>query len=663
MLLRAAAVTGGAISVGCGITALLLHLLHAPIWPNDLDPYWRSAVVWAIALGGPGAALAWLRPANAVGWLVLTAGLAGGIGEALFAWSVMALEVAPGSLRFNPLLVWVGTWIWVPGYLLVPTLVVLLVPEGRPPSRRWVPVLFFQVSVLVFATVGFALAPWDAVDPPLTWRGLKNPLGVAGAEFLVEVSLPLVGLSVVTSVASLVARMRSAVGADRQQLKWVLLGAVLTVVVGVSAFLAPSSFSPWVAAGAVVPLVAGTTVAALRHRLWDVEAFIARSAIYLALTLLVAATYLLVVGLVGARIGGGGAPLLAIVLVALGLQPARSVVQRQVNRLLYGQRDDPYAVLAILGQRLEGAAATDPGGDVLPNVARTVAETLRLPYAGILVQGDVVTSHGSRPETVEQLPLVHLGEEVGALEVAARRGESSIGAADRQLLGDLARGLAGAVHNLRLTRDLVKSRLSLVTAREEERRRLHRDIHDDLGPALAALALQLETAHDLVAKDPLEARAVLARVTQQVRDAVATTRRIVTDLRPVNLDDLGLAGALEELAARFASQALDVETELEDPGELPAATEVVLLRVAAESLTNVARHSGAAVCRIALQQDRDTLRLSITDDGRGFPNRIPHGVGLRSMRERTAEIGGRFTVQSIADGGTVVSVTVPLTTA
>lgn len=663
LLRRAAAVAGGVVSVACGITALVLHLVHAPIWPNDLDPYWRSAVVWAVAVGGPGAALAWLRPANAVGWLVLTAGLAGGIGEVLFAWAVMALEVVPGSLWFDPLLVWVGTWLWVPGYLLVPTLVLLLVPEGRPPSKRWTPVLFFQVLVLVLATVGFALAPWDAVEPPLTWRGLKNPLGLAGAERLVEVTLPLVGVSVVASVASVVARMRGADGTERQQLKWVLLGAVLTVLVGASAFLAPAAFSPWLAAAAVLPLVAGTTVAVLRHRLWDVETFIARSAIYVALTVLVAATYLLVVGLVGARIGGNGAPLLALALVALGLQPARSFVQRQVNRLLYGQRDDPYAVLAMLGQRLEGAAATEPGGQALPNVARTVAETLRFPYAGVLVEGEVVSSHGARPETTERLLLVHLGEEVGALEVAPRRGESSIGAADRQLLVDLARGLAGAVHNLRLTRDLVQSRLSIVTAREEERRRLHRDIHDDLGPALAALALQLETAQDLVSKDPVEARAVLARVTQQVRDAVATTRRIVTDLRPVNLDDLGLAGALEELAARFASQALDVETNLEDPGELPAAIEVVLLRVAAESLTNVARHSGASVCRIALQREGDALRLAIADNGRGLPNRISQGVGLRSMRERAAEVGGVCTLEPLADGGTLVSVTVTVGTA
>jgi two-component system NarL family sensor kinase len=658
-VLRRVAVLGGGISVLCGITALLLHVVYAAVWPADLDPYWRSAVVWSIAMGGPGAALAWLRPANAVGWLVMSAGLAGGLGEVVFAWSVVALEVAPSALGFHPLLVWVGSWLWVPGYLLVPTLVLLLVPEGRPPSPRWTPVLWFQIAVMALATTGFALTPWDAVEPPTTWQGLTNPLGVPGAERLLHIALPLVGVSVLASVTSLVVRVRRAEGAERQQLKWVLLGAVLTVLLGASAFLAPAASAPWVAAAVLLPLVAGAAVAALRYRLWDVEALIARSAIYVALSLLVAATYLLVVGLIGVRVGDGTAPLMALVLVALGLQPARTAVQRQVNRLLYGQRDDPYGVLATLGHRLEGAAAAEPGGEALPDVARTVAEALRLPYAGVVVDGDLVSSHGYRPSVVERLPLVHRGEQVGALEVAARRGEAAIGAQDRQLLGDLARSLAGAAHSLRLTRALVDSRLSLVTAREEERRRLHRDIHDDLGSALAALALQLEAAQDQVSIDPAQAQVTLARVTRHVREAVATTRRIVTDLRPANLDDLGLVGALEELAARFTSGDLIVDTRLQDPGELPAAVEVVLYRVAAEALTNVIRHSGASTCRISLHRDGTDLRLAVRDDGTGGPATTAAGVGLRSMRDRTDEVGGTCTVEHELPG-THVSVVVPL---
>lgn len=404
---RTVAVLGGLLSIACGVTALLLHVVHGEVWPSDLDPYWRSGVVWAIAVGAPGAALAWLRPANPIGWLVLASGLAFGVSEVVYAWAVVALEVPSITLSFHPNLLWVGTWIWVPGYVLVPTVVLLLVPEGRLPSRRWRPVMTLQVVALALGIMGFALTPWERMDPPITWQGLTNPFGVPGAEWLLDVSLGMFALGVGASVVSLVVRMRGATALERQQLKWVLLGAILSVVLGASGFLAPGSLAQWVAAAAILPLVTGTTVAVLRYRLWDVEAFIARSAIYGVLTLLVAATYLAVMGLVGAGLGAGGAPLLALVLVALGLHPARTAVQRQVNRLLYGQRDDPYAVLAALGQRLEGAAGTEPGGEALPRVARTVADALRLPYAGVVVDGKLVSSHGQRPKAVERIPLLH----------------------------------------------------------------------------------------------------------------------------------------------------------------------------------------------------------------------------------------------------------------
>lgn len=657
---RTVAVLGGLLSIACGVTVLLLHVVHGEVWPSDLDPYWRSAVVWAIAVGAPGAVLAWLRPANPIGWLVLSSGLTFGVSEVVYAWAVVALEVPSITLSFHPNVLWVGTWIWVPGYVLVPTVVLLLVPEGRLPSRGWRPVMTLQVIALALGIMGFALTPWERMDLPITWQGLTNPFGVAGAEWLLDVSLGMFALGVAASVVSLVVRMRGARALERQQLKWVLLGAILSVVLGASGFLAPGSLAQWVAAAAILPLVTGTTVAVLRYRLWDVEAFIARSAIYGMLTLLVAATYLAVMGLVGAGLGAGGAPLLALVLVALGLQPARTAVQRQVNRLLYGQRDDPYAVLAALGQRLEGAAGTEPGGEALPRVARTVADALRLPYTGVVVDGQLVSSHGQRPKAVERIPLLHRGEDVGELEIGVRRGEGRIGPGDRRLLGDLARGLAGAAHSLRLTRELLESRQAIVSAREEERRRLHCDLHDDLGPALAALVLQLETAHDLVRTDPDGAEALLRHLKGHARGTVDVARRIVTDLRPVNLDDLGLVEAVEELVARFQSSQLSVTTAMEDPGRLPAAVEVVLLRVAAEALANVARHSGASVCRVHLGVDAGWIGLEVVDNGIGIADGAPPGVGLRSMRERVTEIGGRCTVGRLAAGGTRVAATLPV---
>lgn len=658
-LRRPFAIAGGGIAVTGGAVALVLHVVHVDVWPADLDPYWRSAVVWAIAVGGPGAALAWLRPSNRVGWLVLTAGLTLAVAQLLFSWSVLALEVPDTGLRFSVWLVWVGSWLWVPGYVLVPTLVLLIVPDGRLPSRRWRPIAAFQILAVATATAGFAFTPWDRVDPPLTWRGLENPFGVAGAEQLLAVSLGLVALGTAASVVSLVVRMLSGSPLQRQQFKWMLLGAVLTVVVAVSGFAAPPRIAPWVAATAVLPLVGATVVAVLRHRLWHVEAVIARSAVATILTLLVVATYLVVVWLAGSRLEAGGAPLIALVVVALGFQPVRIGVQRQVNRLLYGQRDDPYAVLAALGQRLEGAAGVEPGGEALPGVARTVSDALRLPYVGIVVDGRVVSAHGSRPAVVETIPLVHAGEPMGALEVGPRRGEPTIGRDDQVLLTDIARRLAGAAHSLRLTRDLVSSRHAIVTAREEERRRLHRDLHDDLGPVLASLVLQLETAHDLVASDPADAQLLIRRLTGHARGAVQGTRRIVAGLRPANLDDLGFLGALEELAADFSSAELEVTTVFDDVGQLPAAVEVVLLRVVSEALTNTVRHSGASRCRIRLRDRGARVEMTVEDDGRGDGPRDIAGVGLRSMRERVEELGGRFDAE-LGSRGTSIYASIPV---
>jgi two-component system, NarL family, sensor kinase len=653
---RGAALSGGLLAVSFGTISLLLHLAYGDVWPADLNPFWRSAIVWAIAVGGPGAILAWLRPANPLGWLVCASGLALGTGQLSFSWAVVALEVPEIDLWFHPIVVWVGTWIWVPGYVLVPTLVLLLVPDGRLPSPRWRWVARFQLAAIVLGVVGFALTPWDLVKPPVTWQGLQNPFGLAGAQHVLTVSLAMVAAGAAASLVALAVRMRRGSSLERQQLKWVLLGAVLTVVMGAAAFVAPEAVAAWVAAAAVLPLVAGTVVATLRHRLWQVEAFIARSAVAAIITLLVVATYLLLVWLAGARFGAGGAQLVALVVVGLGLQPARLGVQRQVNRLLYGQRDDPYAVLAALGQRLDGAAGAEPGGEALPGVARTVATALRFPYVGIVVDDELVSNHGPRPAAVEEIPLVHAGEVVGALEVGLRRGEQHLDPDDHSLLSDISRSLAGAAHNLRLTRDLLASRQAIVTAREEERRRLHRDLHDDLGPALAALRLQLETAHDMVATDPDGARELLRRLGAHALDAVEVTRRIVTDLRPPNLDDLGLIGSLEELAARFSSNTLRVTTEIDAVGPYSAAVEVVLLRVAAEALTNTARHSGASHCRIQLRELGGSVELIIDDDGSGIAEPTPGGVGLRSMRERVAEVGGSCHVERLSTGTRVVAI-------
>ncbi len=220
-----------------------------------------------------------------------------------------------------------------------------------------------------------------------------------------------------------------------------------------------------------------------------------------------------------------------------------------------------------------------------------------------------------------------------------------------------------------MTADLQRSRLRLVTAREEERRRLRRDLHDGLGPELASMTLQTEAARDYLTADPSRSDALLADLTAQLQAATAEIRRLVYELRPPALDDLGLATALRTLAARYDHEApdgLSVVVEASAfPRSLPAAAEVAAYRICQEALTNVVRHARARHCTLELvlanEKERSAaLSVEIRDDGCGLPVDRRAGVGLASMRERAAELGGTCSIESVPTGGTRVMAILPL---
>jgi signal transduction histidine kinase len=364
--------------------------------------------------------------------------------------------------------------------------------------------------------------------------------------------------------------------------------------------------------------------------------------------------------------------LLATGLAAVLFQPLRNRLQRGVNHLMHGERDEPYKVLSRLGEHLESTLSPDA---VLPTVVQTVKEALKLPYVAIELERDAtfetVASAGEPAQDPQRLPLVYGGATVGRLVVRPRAGDAAFTAADKHLLGDLAHQIGVAAHAVRLTdealrlsADLQRSRERLVTTREEERRRLHRDLHDGLGPMLGSLALKLDVAGDMLERDPAAARVLLGGLKTQTQSAVADIRRLVYALRPPALDDLGLLGAISETAAQYTNNGLRVSVEA--PGRLPplpAAVEVAAYRIVQEALTNVVRHAEASECAIRLverEADR-TLRLEIRDDGCGLPPERGRGVGVASMRERAAELGGECVVESLSAGGTRVRASLPCT--
>src|SRR5215204_4161787 len=566
-------------------------------------------------------------PRNPIGWIFCGVGLLYAIRRFAQAY---AEYTRYGNIAFplGDYAGWLASSLEYTWQALAVVFLMLLFPDGRLLSRRWRIVAGIAICGAALSTLYDAFAPYHQgpFTPPY-----GNPFGVVGVVgglfttyelFAASQSLGIALLlaSSLAALFSLILRLRRARGDERQQLMWFLYAAV-PAVAGLPAVMLGSIVfrfttdlllnttyapSPWGSFFAnvyyaspiallVLPLF--TYIAILRHGLYDIDRLVNRTLVYGALTACIAGIYALAVGGIGtffeAR-GNFGISLLAAVLVAVLFQPLRSRLQRGVDRLMYGERDDPHAVTSRLGRRLEATLAPEA---VLPTIAETIAQALKLPYAAILVkEGEGFRSaaaYGSPTAEPEALPLVYQREEIGRLVIAPRAPGEQFSTGDRRLLEDLARQTEVAVHAVRLTSDLQGSRERLVTTREEERRRLRRDLHDGLGPTLASFALKLDAARKLVRRKPEDAEEMLSRLKDQTQDTVSDVRRLVYDLRPPALDDLGLVAAIRQQAEShvfvadiYSGDAVREKTAedglvgftLEAPGDdlpnLPAAVEV-----------------------------------------------------------------------------------------
>ncbi len=472
----------------------------------------------------------------------------------------------------------------------------------------------------------------------------------------------------------------------RLQARWAVSGFVLSLLLIVTLNMLPKNIL-----GApildrrelgflLLPIPIGLGVAILRYRLFEIDRLINRALVYGALTVFVASVYIFVVGYLGSLLHTTENvhtradlffSLLATGVIALLFQPLRERIQSVVNRLMYGERDEPYRVLAHLGQRLEATLASN---DVLPTIVETIATTLRLPYVAIVLKEEgremnyevgATASYGnlsstSRPALLEHFPLLYQHETIGELMVALREGEDTLSSADRNLLQTIAEQAAVAGHAARVTVELQTSRERLVTAREEERRRIRRDLHDGLGPALASITLKLDATRNLLPPTAEQSAQLLKELKNQTQGAIADIRRLVYDLRPPALDELGLVGALHEYATRARSEELEISMQVREPlPPLSAAVEVATYRIVTEALANVQRHAHARHCRVSLVVN-GALQLEIQDDGAGLPEPYHAGVGLTSMRERATELGGTCVIENVPEGGTRVLARLPL---
>jgi signal transduction histidine kinase len=543
---------------------------------------------------------------------------------------------------------WVSNWLWVPAYLIVPTVFLLIFPDGRLPSRRWRPAMAAALAGIAASTLDWALRPVTYVDVAGLYpagytgvladlHGLPPALNVAGLACTIG--------AVAAAVASLAARYRPADEEVRRRLQWVLAAALLTV--GVAGVALTGPWGPVMVALAAVPLPVAVSVAIVAHRLWDLDLLLSRALAFGAVSVALLAAYALAAFTLGGVIGAGA----AAVLVALVVHPLYVRLLAAANRLVYGDRDDPARALRRLGARLSGAGAP---GDLLDRMAAEVGRVLRIHYVAVEEPDGVVASWGRPGETAERVPLLHRGEPVGALLLGER-----LRPKDRALVAELAPHVAVVAHAHRLGADLERSHGRLLAARQEERDRLLYELHDGLGPTLAALALQLDRGRRLVDCDPEGAKQVMEQLSVRIRGAVEDVRSIVNDLRPPPLDDLGLAGALTELGRGFAGD-LAVEVEISpDLPALPPPVELAAYRIAAEALTNAVRHAMASRCTVTLRAT-DALELRVDDDGVGVGAPARHGFGLASMRRRSEELNGTFELLTGAGAGTHLVVRLPL---
>ncbi|WP_290859488.1 histidine kinase [Hamadaea sp.] len=607
-----------------------------------VDSYLLTNSAMGVGFAVCGGILAVQRGRNPIGWLLLAAGVAhlltaasGAVGAYGFdqGWPEPVLRILASLFVFG--------WPW--GICLLLPLSLQLFPDGRPVTPRW----RWLVVVTVIAGVGFVAAmSLDSV--PVEFRSGVAVRTYLGLPFYHQLSplwtaantAPLLGL--LGAISGLVVRYRRGDERLRRQLLWLVLALIAAVAVNLPRWIVGDGPILLLLAVPLVPIA--ITIAILRYQLLDIRLVVSRSLLYLLLTLGVVVAYLGLVALFDALLRGAGAPLVATLLIAILFNPVRVRLQRAVDQLLYGSRSDPVATVSAVGARL---AADDLGG-----VLTGIRETLRLPFATLRSRSGEVASAGTPPGRLETVALTYGGERVGDLLVGVRAGDKALGDADRAVLNLLAAPLAAALHATELAEEVQASRERIVTAREEERRRLHRDLHDGLGPTLTGAGYKADAALNLSTSDPDQSRLLLGELRADIGTAIDDVRRLVYGLRPPALDEVGLIGALRRHCER-----LPLEVTFAAPAQvpaLPAAVEVAAYRIVTEALTNVTRHAAATAVTVTIAVGTE-VEVSVVDNGRnGGP--WPAGVGLTSIRERAAELGGLCTAGPGPGGGRVMAV-------
>ena len=608
-------------------------------WRLLVDSYTFTNVVIGISLLVSGLLIAWHRPRNVVGPLLL----ASGFGHLVSGAATMIMLYAAGAGWPAGLTRTLGTLAngaWQVGLGLLFPIALLLFPDGHLPSRRWRPLLWLLVVTGSYQTMTGIFSDGSPLgdDPRYTSIvsvGLEVPYAINEAFGFAT----LAGWLLV--IVSMVLRYYRGGDRERRQLQWLLLAVLIDLLINVQRVITAEGPILLLLSFVTIPIAIG--IAVVRYQLLDIQLVVSRALLYGLVIAVVIAAYAGIVAalsLVVSSRAERGVSIVAAIAVAIAFNPIRLLIMKMVDRAFYGSRSDPAATASGVGQQIR---EDDDLGEALEQT-RTA---LRLPWLSLHRpdQTEVGTAGLVDDQPSADVPLTFRGSTVGTLRVGLRRGETALHQSDRQTLDLIATSLAAALHAASLREQVQLARTATVEAAAAERVRLQRELHDGLGPTLTSLSFTADAASNLLRSDPAEAERMLTDVRAELRTALDGVRRVVYGLRPIELDDLGLVGALrQKVAAMATAKPSALEIRLWLPDDLPAlsaAVELAAYRIVLEGLANVVRHSSARHCDIEIAA-AEYLVITIDDDGPP-PTTWAPGVGLRSIADRAEELGGSTT--------------------
>ncbi|WP_433350764.1 sensor histidine kinase [Microtetraspora malaysiensis] len=652
---------GGALAAGTGLTlcAAVFAVAARTTWPIFVQSYTLTNLAIGFGFLASGGFVAWFRPRNVIGVLFLVSGL----GHLTTAAAGMAELHAIHSGAPTPLVrglsaVYTAAWQVGIGWLFL--LALLLFPDGRLPSRRWRPVAWlitvngvYQLGTGVLSD-GSPFGDGRAVSSILS-VGLAVPESV-------DIGMAVAGAAATLLViASLVLRYVRGDEGTRRRLLWLILAVLAMLVLNGQRWITGDGPILFLLSFVLIPVAIG--IAIVRYELFDIRLALSRTLLYGMTIAVIIAMYAGIVAGFSLLVPEGalrGASVAAAIVVAIGFTPLRLFLQRLVDRAFHGTRSDPARTAWRIGQGLRD-------DDDLAGVLERTGSALRLPWLALRrePQGDRFAATGTADGgPAAEIELGYRGDVVGTLVVGLRRGESQLHEADRRTLELIATPLAVALHAITLREQVQLARTATVEAAVAERARLQRELHDGLGPTLASVTFRADAASNLVRSVPDEAVRLLGEVRADLRATLDLVRRVVYGLRPIELDDLGLLGAInQQVAALRGDHGERVAIDVQAPPRLPvlsAAVELAAYRIASEALANVLRHSDATRCRVTVSCDRE-LVVTVQDDG-GPPDTWSPGLGLRSISDRAEELGGSAAAGPTAAGWEVV-VRLPVSTA